>query len=120
MVQGHQSDSLTLSTDCVADCQSEVSSEPTLLSEVKKEGNFVLVCKVNISFLYDIWLTGMLYKQLLYLKSAIFWDMAVLYHHVIRTEALVEYIASFFGVKTLESSWFAVGMYPIMVGEESL
>jgi hypothetical protein len=66
MAQRHQSVSPSPSTTKVADCQSAVSSEPTetMLSEVKKEGNYVLLCKVNnILFLY-IWFTEILYKQL--------------------------------------------------------
>ncbi|XP_023713867.1 uncharacterized protein LOC111867891 isoform X3 [Cryptotermes secundus] len=48
MTQRHQPVSPSPSKTKVADCQSLVSSEPTgtMLSEVKKEGNYVLLCKV--------------------------------------------------------------------------
>lgn len=66
MANVHQSDRPSLMTAEVPDTdQVVVSSEPTatLLSEIKKEGSYNLVCKVNnIMFLY-IWLTGILYKQ---------------------------------------------------------
>jgi hypothetical protein len=55
MAQRLQSVSPPPSSKNVAECQSAVSSEPTetLLSEVKKEGHYVLLCKVNnIFFIY--------------------------------------------------------------------
>jgi hypothetical protein len=64
MAYMHESVRPSLPTTEVADaCQSVVNSEPaeTLLSEINKEGSYVLLCKVNILFEYDIWLTGILY-----------------------------------------------------------
>jgi hypothetical protein len=66
MIQRHQSVSPAPSATKVVECQSAVSSEPTetVLSEVKKEGNYVLLCKVNnVLLLYDIWFTEILYKN---------------------------------------------------------
>jgi hypothetical protein len=72
LAQRLQRDSPPPSTKDVADCQSVVSSEPTetLLSEVRKEGNYVLLCKVN-NFWFYMMLTEILYKQLLYLQVSI-------------------------------------------------
>jgi hypothetical protein len=73
--QRHQSANPSSPTERVADCQSAVSSAPTetLLSEVKKEGNYILLCKVKyILFLCDIWLTEILYSYVPEYKMSFF------------------------------------------------